>query len=144
MRIGTYYYFPTDPRCLCRSSRLAVISRQTQVCNSSPKILEVALGRTTRLITASVDLTEIPTVTPQGLVSYHTTPAQVPTVACFTPNLQLGSPFRVSLHSWQSTVPSLSLGPLTPLESTICFEARVLIDGICVAYARTPARPSVA
>ena len=82
---------------------------------------------------ASTDSTAIGTVTPLGTSPCDTFLAEVPTVACFVPSLDPGSSFRVSLHSWQPPVLSSSVEPSAPLKSLLCFEARVLLDGICVA-----------
>jgi hypothetical protein len=60
---------------------------------------------------------------------------QVPIVASFIANHPDGSPFKVSIHSW--TLPDLSreLKQLETRDKALCFEARVIIDGICVGCA---------
>lgn len=59
--------------------------------------------------------------------------AQIPTVACFVANQIDGFPFRASLHCWEHPVPSPELQFLAQQGKVICFEARVFIDGMCVA-----------
>ncbi|MCJ1320939.1 hypothetical protein MMC15_006280 [Xylographa vitiligo] len=63
----------------------------------------------------------------------HVASPQVPIVACFLPNQTDGNPFRVSLHSWEHPNPSQALQVVTQHGKTICYEARVFIDGLCVA-----------
>lgn len=59
-----------------------------------------------------------------------------PTLTCFVPNLQNGHPFRVSLHSWEPPVPTRTTKALAATQNRVAyFEARVLLDGLCVAYA---------
>lgn len=60
--------------------------------------------------------------------------AQVPIVACFLADQADGSPFRVSVHSWERPSPSPALQIVTQHGKTICFEARVFVDGLCIAY----------
>ena len=63
----------------------------------------------------------------------NTLPRQVPTVTCFVANLPEGTPFRVSLHSWETPIVSnSSVQSAAQYGSTITFEARVLVDEICV------------
>lgn len=60
-------------------------------------------------------------------------PRQIPTVTCFVANLPEGTPFRISLHSWETpTVSSGSLQSAAQFGSPVTFEARVLVDEICV------------
>lgn len=63
----------------------------------------------------------------------HVPTPQVPIVACFIANLPDGSPFRVSLHSWERPSPSQSLQNPLQHGKSLCFEARVFIDGVCVS-----------
>ncbi|MCJ1401916.1 hypothetical protein MMC11_005133 [Xylographa trunciseda] len=63
----------------------------------------------------------------------HVSPPQLPIVACFLANQTDGNPFRVSLHSWEHPNPSQTLQVVTQHGKTICYEARVFIDGLCVA-----------
>lgn len=76
------------------------------------------------------------TTTAKGLRTNHAVSRPVPTVACFVPGLKQGSPFRISLHSWEPPVATRSTKAITPKESTAYFEARVLLDGSCVACAK--------
>ncbi|KAL9121389.1 MAG: hypothetical protein Q9187_002053 [Circinaria calcarea] len=60
-------------------------------------------------------------------------PRQIPTVTCFVANLPEGTPFRISLHSWETpTVSSASVQSAAQFGSHVTFEARVLVDEICV------------
>jgi hypothetical protein len=60
----------------------------------------------------------------------------LPTMTCFIPSLEAGTPFRVSLHSW--TDPEIvwreSLGAFVDGPCCVLFEARLLIDGQIVSY----------
>ena len=60
-------------------------------------------------------------------------PRAVPTVTCFVSSLPHGSPFKISLHTWQPPVPSLGTQDMETSEHSIFFEARVLVDGVCMA-----------
>lgn len=59
---------------------------------------------------------------------------QLPIVTCFVPSLSHGSPFRVSLHSWDEPEVSRATQALTSPEDCIFFEARVLLDGVYTGY----------
>lgn len=59
--------------------------------------------------------------------------APLPTVTCFIPSILPGSPFRVSLHSWSTPTVSRETVARAPQEITVGFEAKVLLDGVCVA-----------
>lgn len=60
--------------------------------------------------------------------------APAPTLTCFVPNLENGHPFRVSLHSWEPPVPTPTTEAMAVAQDRVArFEARVLLDGICVA-----------
>lgn len=59
----------------------------------------------------------------------------MPTVASFVPSIPLGSPFKVSIHSWEPPVTSPDTQALAGEADKIFFEARVLVDGVTVAYA---------
>lgn len=83
----------------------------------------------------SLDSAQTKDTTPQGLHTNHAVSRQVPTVACFVPGLKQGSPFRISLHSWEPPVATRSTKAIASKESMAYFEARVLLDGSCVAYA---------
>ncbi|MCJ1348986.1 hypothetical protein MMC31_007219 [Peltigera leucophlebia] len=81
----------------------------------------------------SLDSAQTKDTTPQGLHTNHAVSRQVPTVACFVPGLKQGSPFRISLHSWEPPVATRSTKAIASKESMAYFEARVLLDGSCVA-----------
>ena len=61
-------------------------------------------------------------------------PRYLPTIASFVPNMPLGSPLKVSIHSWEAPIPSPEAGALAQQTDWIQFEARVLLDGAGVAY----------
>ncbi|MCJ1436825.1 hypothetical protein MMC27_006207 [Xylographa pallens] len=73
------------------------------------------------------------TISGPNHVYEHVSSPQVPIVACFLANQTDGNPFRVSLHSWEPPNPSQALQVVTQHGKTICYEARVFIDGLCVA-----------
>ena len=60
-------------------------------------------------------------------------PRYLPTVASFVPNIPLGSPLKISIHSWEAPIASPDTVTLAQQPDWIWFEARVLLDGICVA-----------
>lgn len=60
-------------------------------------------------------------------------PRYLPTVASFVPNIPLGSPLKISIHSWEAPIASPDTATLAQQPDWIWFEARVLLDGICVA-----------
>ncbi|KAI9682179.1 MAG: hypothetical protein M1817_000233 [Caeruleum heppii] len=66
-------------------------------------------------------------------------PIQLPTVAGFIANLAAGHPFRVSVHHWAKPRPSPAVKELTTTSDVVLWEARVLIDGRCVAWMVFPA-----
>ncbi|MCJ1311074.1 hypothetical protein MMC25_004744 [Agyrium rufum] len=59
-------------------------------------------------------------------------PLHIPTVACFINNLPNDAPFRISIHSWEPPVPS-DLLKSKVADENVCYEARVVVDGTCVA-----------
>ena len=61
------------------------------------------------------------------------TPRYLPTVATFIPNIPLGSPLKVSIHSWEPPVASAETQALARQGEQLCFEARVFLDGVFVA-----------
>lgn len=71
---------------------------------------------------------------------FGSTPRYMPTVASFIPNLPLGSPLKVSIHSWEPPVASADTRESVKDAGQIYFEARVLIDGVCIAYVVTTYR----
>ena len=48
--------------------------------------------------------------------------------------MPLGSPLKVSIHSWEAPIASPDTVTLAQQADWIWFEARVLLDGFCVAY----------
>ena len=48
--------------------------------------------------------------------------------------MPLGSPLKVSIHSWEAPIASPDTVMLAQQADWIWFEARVLLDGFCVAY----------
>ena len=59
----------------------------------------------------------------------------LPTVSCFIPSLLSGSAFRISLHSWTTPVASRATQAMAEQGNTVWFEGRILLDGVCSAYA---------
>ena len=72
--------------------------------------------------------------------SYSATPRYLPTVTSFIPNIPLGSPLKVSIHSWEPPIASPETQALARQADQIYFEARVLLDGACIAYAASQGR----
>lgn len=58
---------------------------------------------------------------------------QVPVLTTFIPSLPKDSPFRVSIHSWEKPRPSRLVESLMRPDDLLLYEARVFIDGRCVA-----------
>ncbi|RCI09046.1 hypothetical protein L249_5145 [Ophiocordyceps polyrhachis-furcata BCC 54312] len=63
----------------------------------------------------------------------HTHGSGLPTVCCFVPSLEAGSPFRVSIHSWINPTTSQYTKPYTKFSDKVKFEARLFIDGRLIA-----------
>ncbi|KAG8413583.1 hypothetical protein J3458_012658 [Metarhizium acridum] len=57
----------------------------------------------------------------------------LPTVCCFVPSLPTGTPFRVSIHSWNAPVVSKFTNSYSKFPENVKFEARLFIDGRLVA-----------
>ena len=70
----------------------------------------------------------------------HAAIRQLPVVACFVPNLPHECPFRVSLHSWTPPFANRNTYDVAPHNDSVYFEARVLLDGVCVAYVHVALR----
>lgn len=84
--------------------------------------------------TVNQDPDVVPFQNPSAHPAYFTVVrAPLPTVSCFIPSILPGSPFRVSLHSWSTAVVSRETVARAPQESMVGFEAKVLLDGVCVA-----------
>ena len=60
-------------------------------------------------------------------------PRYLPTVTSFVPNIPLGSPLNVSVHSWEAPIAGPDTVALAQQADWIWFEASVLIDGMCTA-----------
>lgn len=53
----------------------------------------------------------------------------LPTLTCFVPSLDAGSPFNISLHSWGEPEPSEYTQGYTQHAESCNWEARVFVDG---------------
>lgn len=58
---------------------------------------------------------------------------QLPVLTCFVPSMQYGSPFRISIHSWEKPQPSRIMESLLHPEDCVLYEARIYTDNVCVA-----------
>ncbi|EAU38613.1 predicted protein [Aspergillus terreus NIH2624] len=58
---------------------------------------------------------------------------RLPVLTTFIPSIAPGTPFRVSIHSWERPGPSRLMETLLHPDDALLFEARVFIDGECVA-----------
>ena len=118
-------------RLLCRNSVLPAPSIKTPVRMSHRCICPPQLTSSTS------DVLPFPNPSPHpAYLTVVRTP--LPTVTCFIPSILPGSPFRVSLHSWSTPTVSRDTLAKSPQESTVGFEAKVLLDGVCVAYVIMP------
>ncbi|KIV89274.1 hypothetical protein PV10_08852 [Exophiala mesophila] len=54
----------------------------------------------------------------------------VPSMTCFITSLEHGTPFRISVHSWQKPVASSILRAYKTPEEKTAFEARIYVDGV--------------
>jgi hypothetical protein len=57
----------------------------------------------------------------------------LPTLTAFIPSLDNGTPFKISVHSWEAARPSRLLTSAKAAEEEALFEARIYIDGVLVA-----------
>lgn len=57
----------------------------------------------------------------------------IPILTSFIPTLPRDSCFRVSIHSWENPRPSRLTESLMQPDDVLLYEARVFVDGICVA-----------
>ena len=55
--------------------------------------------------------------------------SKTPILTCFVSSLAAGTPFRVSIHSWERPAPSSLLKSRKGEDEPIAFEARVYVDG---------------
>lgn len=58
----------------------------------------------------------------------------LPTLTCFVPGLDAGSPFNISLHSWGKPEPSEYTQSYTQHAEACNWEARVFVDGRLLSY----------
>ena len=113
-------------RLHCRSLGLLAPSIKTLVWTSQRYV------RPPQLTSSATDV--IPFQNPSAHPAYLSlVTAPLPTVSCFVPSILTGSPFRVSLHSWSTPTISRETVARAPQEDMVGFEAKVLIDGICLA-----------
>ncbi|KAL9116034.1 MAG: hypothetical protein Q9227_000402 [Pyrenula ochraceoflavens] len=60
--------------------------------------------------------------------------SHIPVLTTFVPSLTEGSPFRISIHSWDGAPKaSRALECLMQVEDSIAFEARIYVDGLFVS-----------
>lgn len=59
---------------------------------------------------------------------------RLPVLTTFIPSITPGTPFRISIHSWEKPGPSRLMESFLQPDDALMFEARVFIDGECVAY----------
>ena len=85
----------------------------------------------TSLTRQVLDVPAIPSTAHPAYLATVTRP--LPTVSCYIPSLPQGTPFRVSLHSWSMPIATRATASMVSPESSVWFEARVLLDGICTA-----------
>lgn len=81
--------------------------------------------------TSTLDVPAVPSTAHPAYLATVTRP--LPTVSCYIPSLPHGTPFRVSLHSWSMPIATRATASMVSPESSVWFEARVLLDGICTA-----------
>lgn len=58
---------------------------------------------------------------------------QIPILTSFIPSLASNTPFRVSIHNWDKPKPSRLIESLMQPDDVLLYEARVFMDGDCVA-----------
>lgn len=58
---------------------------------------------------------------------------QTPVLTTFVPSLPRENPFRISIHRWEKPQPSRLIESIMQPDDVLLFEARVFIDGVCVA-----------
>ena len=58
----------------------------------------------------------------------------LPTVNCFVPSLAPGTPFQISIHSWNTPTISQFTKSYSKHVNDVKFETRLFIDGRLVAY----------
>ncbi|KAL2050234.1 hypothetical protein ABVK25_009461 [Lepraria finkii] len=96
------------------------------------------------MVTEDPDIPSAPSTAHPAYLTTVTRP--LPTVSCYIPSLPNDTPFRVSLHSWATPQPSRATLSMSSPENVILYEARVWVDGICVAgiwFNQDPSWPQV-
>ncbi|KAF3385624.1 hypothetical protein F1880_001959 [Penicillium rolfsii] len=58
---------------------------------------------------------------------------QIPVLTSFIPSLPANTPFRISIHNWDKPKPSRFTESIMQPDDVLLYEARVFIDGECVA-----------
>ncbi|KAI9825644.1 MAG: hypothetical protein M1832_000988 [Thelocarpon impressellum] len=64
----------------------------------------------------------------------HVIPLQLPTVVGFVASLPEGSPFRISIHSWEAPEWTDATVNLLTVDDKVAYEARIIVDGRVLAY----------
>ncbi|KAJ5175540.1 uncharacterized protein N7482_001417 [Penicillium canariense] len=72
-------------------------------------------------------------ITPNTYYPVQGSYGQIPILTTFVPSLPRDSPFRVSIHSWEKPRPSRFTERLMQPDDVLLYEARVFVDGSCVA-----------
>ena len=83
-------------------------------------------------LTSFADAEQIPPSAHSSYFNAVTRP--VPIVSCYISSLAIGCPFRVSVHSWDTPTATPAARSMAHHEGMAIFEAKVLIDGTCIAY----------
>ena len=101
---------------------------------AGPRYVELLPNFNNLALTINLDPLNHQNVIQYGLPGdYSAMPRYVPTVASFIPNMPLGSPLKVSVHSWDPPVVSPDTQASASDGDKVYFEARVLVDGLCIA-----------
>lgn len=58
---------------------------------------------------------------------------QFPVLTSFVPSMNKDSPYRFSIHSWEKPRPSRLIEGMMQPDDLLMYEARVFVDGDCVA-----------
>ncbi|KKK12891.1 hypothetical protein ARAM_004952 [Aspergillus rambellii] len=70
---------------------------------------------------------------PAAYYQTHGNLGQLPVLTTFIPSMATNTPFRVSVHCWDQPQPSRFMESLLQPDDVLLFEARVFVDGLCVA-----------
>ena len=137
---GTSSSSPTAPKSPCRNSKPAATWCRTRSnCLRIPTpvsqhhtYISIPFPPTYLLSPASSQSPSTKHFPGASFAFEHLSTPQIPVVACFLANQLDGSPFRVSVHSWERPGAGHGLqGVLLQQGKTLCFEARVFVDGLC-------------